>query len=273
MRLKSKPNLLHGVFVLGAVVGVVATAYFSAKNGQKITEATDEIVEKVKAEEDKPAKIKAVVKSVPGFAKVAWQPLVCMGATYACMIATHKINAKQIAALTATCAYVTRNRNYLEQKLKEYVGEEELAKIKKGFVAKEIVREKIVYGGPTVEVSAFCREEDDPGVLCFEGFSGRWFRCPKDHIEEAQKQLQKMFEDDIYCCYNDYFGFLGITMTQFGHEWGWVNHDDHYSEIHFTNTMLTPEEWDDFGPDGGHVGENVYVLETDVWPMEAWMEI
>lgn len=271
--MRTNPKILKGLFGIGAVAGVIATAYFSARKGQKITEVTDEIAEKVKAAEDKPSKIKVAVKSVPDFVKVAWQPLLCMGGTFTCMAISRKITIKQIAALTATCAYVTRNRNYLEQKLKEYVSDEDLAKIRKSFAASEIVREKEVWGGPTIEKSVFCIEEDDEGVLCFEGFLGRWFRCPKNRVLEAQKQLQHMFDQDIYCCMNDYYGFLGITMTQAGHTWGWVNHDDYFTGLHFTNTLLAPEEWGDYGYDGEYVTEPVYVLEIDTTPMECWQEV
>lgn len=271
--MRFNPKIVKGIFTLGAVIGVAATGYLAAKNGEDIVSVEDCIKEEIAFYDNKKDKAVHIVKSTPRILRASWKPLVAMGATYACMIASHKLTAKQIAALTATCAYVTRNRDFLEDKLKEVVGEEELSKIKKQFVAREIVKEKIVWGGPTVERSVFCFEDDDEGVLCIEGYSGRWFRCPKDRIIEAQNQLEHLFEQDIYCCMNDYYGFLGITMTQFGHEKGWVNHEDYYHEIHFTNTLLMPEEWGDYGPDGQYVNEPVYVLEIDTFPMECWQEV
>lgn len=271
--MKFNQNVLKNLFTVGAVLGVAATAYFAAKEGEKITNLENTIKDEISYYDNKKAKIVHVVRSTPRIVKTSWKPLACMGATYACMIGSSKITAKQIAALTATCAYITRNRDFLEQKLKEVVGEEELTKIRKEFAAKEIVKEKIVYGGPTVEKSVFCIEDDDEGVLCLEGYSGRWFRCPKERVYEAQEALKHLFENEIYCCMNDYYGLLGITMTQFGHEKGWVNHEDYYHEIHFTNTMLKPEEWGDYGPDGQYVTEDVFVLEIDTYPMECWQEI
>lgn len=269
--MKVNINFVKALLTIGAVAGVAGTAYFSAKNGEKICDAWRLTLEETK-DMDKPSKIKHVVKNAGYLAKPSWKVLVTGGATTACILASHTINAKQIAALTATCAFLTRNRNYLEDKLKETVGEEKLAKIKEEFVKKEYV-EKVVYGGPSVETSVLCHEYGDKGVLCFDGWSGRWFRCPEEAVIDAQNNLIKMFDEDIYCCYNDFFGFLGITMTNFGHQWGFVNNPDFFSGLHFTNTLLTPEEWGDYGPDGRCVDEPVLVIEIDEWPMECWQEV
>jgi len=263
--MKFNPKIVKGIFTLGAVVGVAATGYLAAKNGEDIVLVEDRIKEEIAFYDNKKDKAVHIVKSTPRILRASWKPLVAMGATYACMIASHKLTAKQIAALTATCAYVTRNRNYLEQKLKEYVSDEDLAKIRKSFAASEIVREKTVWGGPTVEVSAFCMETEEDSVLCYEDFFGRWFRCPKDHVLEAQKQLKHLYDDPYsICSYNDYYGLLGITMTKSGNIWRWKK--DELSELHFTNTMLTPQEWGDYGPEGEYLTEPVYLLEVDTWP-------
>lgn len=270
--MRTNPKILKGLFGIGAVAGVIATAYFSARKGQRITEVTDEIAEKVKASEDKPSKIKTAVKSVPDFVKVAWEPLLCMGGTFTCMAISRKITIKQIAALTATCAYVTRNRNYLEQKLKEYISDEDLAKIKKEFAKKEIV-EKIVYK-ETPEISSLCTGED-PGVLCYESIIGRWFRCPKNGILQGEEYVEKVFEDLKYCCMNDLYGFWGIAMSHPGQAYGWFNNEDYYTKLEFRNTMLGPEEWNGSGPDGKELKEPVFVIEPDSWslPMIGWEEL
>ena len=264
--MKFNQNVLKNLFTVGAVLGVAATAYFAAKDGDKITELENTIKDEISYYDNKKAKIVHVVRSTPRIVKTSWKPLVCVGATYACMAVSSKITAKQIAALTATCAYITRNRDFLEQKLKDVVGEEELTKIRKEFAAKEIVKEKIVYGGPTVEKSVFCIEDDDEGVLCFEDFFGRWFKCPKERVLEAEEQMRHLYSDSSvpYSCYNDFYGLLGITMTTAGGMWSWKK--DEISDLHFTNTLLTPTEWGDYGPDGEYVNEDVYLINTDTWP-------
>ena len=269
--MKLNLNIVKTVLTVGAVLGVAGTAYFSAKDGKKICDTCSMVASETE-NLDTADKIKHYIRRTPILAKPMWKPLVVGGATTVCILASHRISAKQIAALTATCAFLTRNRNYLEDKLKETVGEERLAEIKKEFTKKEYV-EKVVYGGPTVEISVLCEENDDPGILCFEGFSGRWFRCPKQAVLDAQNAFRHLFEEDYYCCLNDYYCLLGITMTQFGHLWGFVNDRDYFSDIHFTNTYLTPAEWGDYGPDGRCVNEDVFVLEFDTWPIEGWDEL
>lgn len=263
--MKLSQNVLKNLFTIGAIVGVAVTGYLAAKNGEKICDACRLVNEETRSM-DKPAKIKHFVKNTPYLAKRMWKPVLAGSATYACMIASHKISGKQIAALTATCAYLTRNRDFLEKKLKETVGEETFAKIKKEFVAQEIVKEKIVWGGPTVEKSVFCIEEDDEGVLCYEDMFGRWFRCPKEHVLDAEEQMKHLYDDSSvpYCCYNDFYGLLGVTMTTAGGMWYWKKNE--ISNLHFTNTLLTPEEWGDYGPEGEYLNEDVYLIQSDTWP-------
>ena len=259
-----KMNLIRNLLRIGAVGGVIGTAYFSAKNGLAICERCKEVKQEARFLE-KPKRITHYIKRAPYLAKPLLPTIGCAAGSIVCMAASERISYKQIAALTATCAYLAKNRDFLENKLKEVVGEEKLQEIKKEFIIKEAPK---MVSFPSVE------ETGKGSLLCLEGYSGRWFRSSEEACIEAQEYLQKVFEEDKRCCLNDYYAFLGITMTQFGHEKGWVNDPDWYGpELRFTNTYLEPCEWDDLGPDFQPVNEPVYVLEIDIIPMDCWQEI
>ena len=257
-------NLIKNICRIGAVAGVVGTAYFAIKRGEQICKTIDEIkAEAKKLESGK--KAGHYISSVPKLARPMLPVVTCAAGSIACMVISERISYKQIAALTATCVYLSKNRDFLQNKLKEVVGEEKLEDIKKEFTTQEAPK---LYFGPSVE------ETGHGDLLCYEGYSGRWFRSSKEAVLEAQAQLQDAFTNDIYCCMNDYYNFLGMTMTQFGHELGWVNNKDWYGpELHFTNTLLEANEWADWGPDGGLIDEPIYVLEIDTLPMYSWQEI
>ena len=257
-------TLIKNICRIGAVAGLVGTAYFSVKKGEEIRRRFD-VVKLESTAMDKKHTAYHYIKKVPYLAKPLIPTLVCAAGSVTCMAISEKISYRQVAALTATCIYLTKNRDFLEKKLEEVVGKERLADIKKEFVKKEA---EGIANFPCVEETGF------GDLLCLEGYSGRWFRSSKEKCIEAQEMLQKQFDEDIYCCLNDYYGYLGITMTQFGHELGWVNDSDWMGpKIGFSNMLLTPEEWDDKGPDLQPMKEPVFVLEIDQMPMYSWQEV
>lgn len=252
------------IFKLGAIAGVGVTAYVAVKRASKIEEATKEVKEAMP--EDKKEKTRHIVKAVPKMVKASWPVLVSGGATVGCVLVMDHISYKQIAALTASCAYLAKNRDYLAGKIKDMVGEEKLREIQEAFVKEEAPKEPW-YGCSIEETGA-------GDLLCLEGYSGRWFRSSEKAVKEAQAMLQKLYEDDIYICMNDYYGYLNITSTQFGHELGWVNSKDWYPpELKFTNTLIPAGECLESGPDGKPLKEDLYVLEIDIPPMSCWQEV
>ena len=258
-------NLIRNVCRIGAVAGLFGAVYFSAKRG-------DEICRTCKQVNDESFgmtagwKLKHYIRNTPRLAKPLAPTLVCAAGSITCMAISEKISYKQIAALTATCVYLTKNRDFLEKKLEEVVGKERLANIKQEFVKKEA---EGMLNFPSVEITA------NGDLLCFEMYSGRWFRSSREAVEEAQAQLAKMHEEGMYLSLNDYYALLGITMTQFGDEFGWPASEDYCDPIlRFNSKKLEPGEWDEVGPDVRvKAHEPLLVLWFDSLPMECWLEV
>lgn len=260
-------NLIRNVCRIGAVAGLFGAVYFSAKRGSEICRTCKQVNDESFGM-TAGWKLKHYIRNTPRLAKPLAPTLVCAAGSITCMAISEKISYKQIAALTATCVYLTKNRDFLEKKLEEVVGKERLAEIKQEFVKKESVPKDMI-DFPCIEITG------KGDLLCLEGYSGRWFRSTKEAVEEAQEMVKVMHEEGQYISMNDYYGLLGISMTQFGNEFGWPSNKDYCEDIlSFTNTYLEASEWNDVGPDAREkVYEPIYVLEIDTMPMYSWMEV
>lgn len=262
-----KINLIRNLLRIGAVAGVGATAYFSAKNGSAICDAFKVVETDYKFKEEPKGRVTHYIRNVPKLIKPLWPTILAGGGTIICMAVSERINYKQIAALTATCVYLTKNRDFLEGKLKEVVGEEKLEEFKKEFIVKEANSVSF----PSVEKTG------NGDLLCLEGYSGRWFRSSKEACLEAQKKLQDQYSETGYAGMNDYYTYLKISESQFGSDWGWSTGSDLYGpEIEFDNTYIEPDEFKDdwFGPEGKNIEEPVFVLEFPYYwyPMQCYLE-
>lgn len=263
-----KLNLVKNICRLGAVGGLVATAYFSAKNGEAICRTCKQVNDESFGM-TKSSKIKYFVRNTPRLIKPLAPTVACAAGTITCMAISERISYKQIAALTATCVYLTKNRDFLEGKLKEVVGEDTVKKFKEEFVKKNATPPNLM-NFPSVELTA------NGDLLCLEAYSGRWFRSSKEAVEEAHNVLKKMHDEGLYISFNDYYSALGITMTQFGWEFGWPPACSDYgeTEMRFTSELLEPGEWDERGPSAKEAyNEPLLLIKIDTMPMECWQEV
>lgn len=249
------------IFTTVACAGVVATGVASANGATK--------AEKLKAGLKEPSKMDLVKL----YFKSYWLAGLLGAGTVASIIASHKLSSKQIAALTATAAYLTYNRDSLEHKLKEAVGEEKLQEIKhvieQQYAETEAARAypDSPNKSPTIEVSKYGGD-----TLFLDGYSGRLFYCTKKLVEEAEEELSRRFtEDHEYLCFNDFYKLLGIQKTQFGDQYGWPANEDWYdlnNGIIFNNWFLSDGTEAHDGP--------LYVIEFfdhNSYPIECWKEL
>lgn len=190
-------------------------------------------------------------------------PPVTVGAlTIVGIVASHTIDAKQITALTATCAYLTMERDELENAIRERYGEDTLKEIKEEVHKK--VQQKVTARGETVE------ETGNGDLLCIEGYSGRMFRSSYAAVKRACLELNRRFRNGEYVCLNDFYKLLGIGVTRFGNEFGWAANEDYYEYkdgIKYELTFIKAEECND-GRD-----EDELIIDIYTYPMQFWMEV
>ena len=198
-----KPKWLTLALSLLGVGGVGLTSWLSVK-----------CHDKAKDKKTKKEKIKAYI------------PAIASGiGTSACILGSHGLDAKeiktltkQVTALTGTCAYLTANRDKLEQKFREVVGDEKVSEIKKE-VHKELVAEK---KAPPVKI-----EHTGHGNVHFiDVICNREFYCSKEHVKWAFNMLNSMFKNGDTVNMNTLYELLGLPKIKEGYEWGWPDNDE-----------------------------------------------
>lgn len=233
----------------GAIIGLGATAIFTAKGQMK----ADEIVAK-KNPVDRKDLIKSTYK--------CYIPAAISGVlTLICIVTSQYISRKEIAGLAASLGVLAANRDQLEKAIKEKYGEDALVEL----------RERILpYKKPEVkdgkEADRFSAEETGNGdLLCYEGYSGRWFRSSKEAVIKAEEEYNLRFKDGEYLSFNDLYELLGIKSSSFGNKFGYPNPFEYYDPedgIKFENSEYFDEE----------IGENILYIDIFTHPFEDWIE-
>lgn len=231
----SKRWITLGLSLLG-VAGVGVTSVVSIKCHDKVKDETDKR------------------KKIIGYA-----PAIVSGvATGTCILASHYISAKEIAALGASCAYLAKNRDKIEAKIREKFGDEALNDIRKECVAESSEEDKKTDSKEIIPVSKY------GGTQKFVDFYlGREFYSTLEQVEHAERELNWMFHNGMDVCMNDFYRLLGIKPMDAGEEFGWPANEDYYpyeleEPIAFEHVLVEED------------GEPVYLIDIRTKPMNCW---
>lgn len=237
------------IFSALAGIGVIATGVLAAVRAPKYKEILEETESKPKA-----------------FFGAHWPGIVAGLATEFCIFAAQKIGAEAIVGLTATAGYLATHRDIILDKVREYGGEDLLSKVQKD-AAREYVADNIPMktAGPSVEETGY------GDTLCYEGFSGRWFRSSEVAVASAIDRFKDRWNKGEYLAYNDFYSELGIGLTHFGNEFGYANNPDYY-DGELDIEAETVEGWSPYD-DGRIINEEVIVIDIYTYPMQCWMEV
>jgi hypothetical protein len=273
---KERGSLILAVISVG---GVFATGIFAAKGGleaEKILAERDQLYLEENSDQEEvdengePVEQTFVPASFREKFGLTWRCYVPAGIsgviTIACIIGNQYISTKQIAALTASVGFLMANRNQLEDAIREKYGEDALQELK----------QKIKLRKPEKEIIKCIAEETGKGnLLCFDGYSGRWFRSNEDAVVQAIKAFSDMVKAGGYVSWNDLFRLYGIEESHFGFQWGYPSDGDglgyDYSEgcpmyvtRVFDDKYMEDVLYIDLGSKNGGV--------WPVYPMEGWFE-
>lgn len=250
---RSVPLLFAGV----AAVGVVGSIVLAVRAGKKIQK---EVAFEPDPEWDKK---KRFIEE----AKVTWKyyipVVICGSVTIVSIILSHKLSAKQLAAMTAACGYITSNRDKLERELKKAVGEEEFKKIKSKITEETVKEHYIRSAGPSVEDTG---KGDDHFI---NTWNGREFRHAYAAVESAIRKIKSDFTDG-HCCVTmaDFDEYLGLFRTRQDEYWGYPYIDDeqfrYLEEIDISIQHVPKGQWE--SSDGTVLDEDVYLIIFDTPP-------
>lgn len=240
----------------GAIIGLGATAILTAKGQMK----ADEIMAEKKASGEfddttgKKEKFKETWK--------CYVPVMISGVlTLVCIVTSQYISRKEIAGLAASLGVLAANRDNLEKAIKEKYGEDALVELREKILP---FKKPEVKGGKTED--RFPAELTGKGdLLCYEGYSGRWFRSSEEAVKEAEEEYNLRFKDGDYLSFNDLYELLGIKSSSFGNKFGYPHPFEYYNPedgIEFENSIFYDEE----------IGENVLYIDIFTHPFEDWLE-
>lgn len=191
-------------------------------------------------------------------AKETWKyyiPVVAVaGATIVSVLVTKRLNAKELAAVTAACGYLAQKGSAVTKKLVDISRGEDAATVK------YITNPKFEYsGGQTIE------DTGNGKLLCIEGYSGRLFWSSEEAVRDAVRKFNELYARDRYVCLNDFYEILGIETSHFGHQFGWAYGSDFYDEEPLNIEVGVV-------PDNNR-NCNICCIDIYTYPMECWQEV
>lgn len=157
--------------------------------------------EKAKNVEDKKEKVKAYI------------PAIISGVgTSACILGSHHVSAKEIAALTASCTYLAANKEKVEKVIKEKFGTDALKEVKQE-TAKSLVAANDTTPG-------ICYERTGKGDQRFFFYEqGRYFVSSWKDVIAADRKFNDSIRKGLIPSWNDYYDLLGISNTREGEDY------------------------------------------------------
>lgn len=206
----------HGslIFSCVAVVGVFGTAVVGIWSGTKASRA---VVDKE-------------VDGWKGYIELTWKyyvwTLMAALGTSACVIASHKISAKQIAALSSVAAAGATTFNQYRDKVREIIGKDAEKELY------EEVRAKSEWAlSPSLPTDY--DKDEDMSYLYYDGYSKRYFYLNPSRVQQAIYHLNRNFQLRQEACVNEWYEMLGIDGIEGGDDERWEADD-------FWESGLTP---------------------------------
>lgn len=202
----------------------------------------------------------------------AYAPAIACGVgTVGCIVGSHTLSRKEIAALTATCTYLTANRDRIEKKIKERLGDEAYEDVKTEVAKEELQETKKIEEKPKQKSTGQTIEETGYGNdLFLDLYLGRKFRSSLERVEWAIKQLNNDFHNGNWVCMNDWYDYLGIAPSRAGDQFGWPADEDYYDY-----NLETPIEFDIVDCVDENTGEKMYAVDIRFGfrPTEFWDQL
>lgn len=198
---KHEPDILVGAGIVLIATGIGATIYSTVK--------ATKIIEEAKKEQEQFTKKDA--------AKLVWKyyifPAVSLGGGIACVLLSHSAHEKRAAAMGAAYALSEANYQNYRNATQQIVGAGKEEEIHKESVQKRMEGAPI----PTSQVIV-CEKGN---TLCFEPWSGRYFKSDRETIRRIVNDLNKRLINDMYISLNDFYYEVGLEETKAGEELGW----------------------------------------------------
>lgn len=202
----NSPTILTAI----AVVGTVSTAILSVKAYRKATYKMD----------DRGSSLQSGVDPVPTTLdefRLVWTcyiPPVMSGAiTIGCIVMANRVGTKRAAALAA--AYTITEHAFADYKDKvvDILGEDSARQVRQS-----VAQDRVNANPPEQSKIVIVGSAD---VLCYDGFSGRYFISTMETIRQAQNDVNNEIFNNEVCPLSTFYHALDIPTTSMSNELGW----------------------------------------------------
>ena len=238
---KNSPVILTGL----AIVGVISTAYAAYKAGPR----ADKILEAYRKDmrdchpNDKEAKRAVVGETVKKMVPVVAPPIIMGGTTIACIVGSHSVSSRRIAALSAAYSLSETTVKNLNSKMEEMLGEKKARAIKDSIMKDKLKADsekdkKILSDGQLVIPS-------DGTVLCKDLYSGRLFYSNAEKIKQAIAKCSYEIISDMYISLNNFYEAIDspqLPRIPMGEDLGWNIDDTLNGKLPITLSALLTDD-------------------------------
>lgn len=221
LTIDNSPEILTAI----GVTGTVATAYLTGK-------ASIKAVVLVRAEQERiDRQTQGYVLERKDFIKLSWKlyiPAVTTGAfTIAAIIGANHVNTRRATAMAAAYSITERAFSEYKDKVVEKIGEQ-----KERSYRDEIAQDRVTRD-PVSERTVVITDGGD--VLCYEHFTGRYFKSSMEALKKAQNDINYQILNQGYASVGDLFDLIGLAPTSYSEEVGW--NTDRMLDMVFSTTM------------------------------------
>lgn len=215
LRRASKLAVDHSPTILttAGVIGAVTTAYLA---GKASFQAAEIIRLKEGVDEERGVLVPEPRELIKQRVELTWKlyvPAAATGlATIACIIGANQVGARRAAGLAA--AYSITEKTFEEYKAKVV---EKLGERKENAIETEVLQDRVQNTDPD-DLELY---DVDTGEICFDAFSGRYFRSTVEQIRSAINTVNHSINNDGYACLGDLYRLLDIPATEYSDLIGW----------------------------------------------------
>lgn len=238
---KNSPAILTGA----AIVGVLSTAYSAYKAGLRADKILKVYREDMKDchPKDRDAKRAVIGEATKKMLPVVAPPVIMGVATISCIVGSHSVSSRRIAALSAAYSLSESTVKNLNSKMEEMLGEKKSRAIRDS-IMKDKLRADAEKDKKILSDTNFVIPGDGT-VLCKDLYSGRFFYSNAERIQQAIAKCSYDVISDMYISLNDFYRAIDSPQLEsipMGDELGWNVDDTQNGKLPiYLTPLLTPD--------------------------------
>lgn len=218
--LDNSPALLTGL----GVTGTLTVAYLTGKASFKAARIIERENSIHGVFEDPREKFKNDVKLV-------WRlyiPAVA-GAitTCGCIIMANRIGMRRAAAVAAAYSISEKAIAEYKEKVVEKLGENKERELRDEIAQEQVTR------NPASDREVIVAGSGE--VLCYEAFTGRYFKSDMETLKKAQNDVNYLVLNDSYASLTDFYNRIDLPPTSYSDDIGW--NTDELLELEFSTVL------------------------------------